>query len=188
MARVDVSINKFFGSFLYLDLLKKNCILPFFNKNKYFFLLCKVFFICFAKFELTRAIGRGPSCDIFQWSTKQTLLDQQILSQRQTDQFICWFLLQNVKSSFFLPMQKLSKDEKVPTSGNTNLPPCQLNLHHCYMQIACVNTATLSYGRRLNDKTSDHFAFRRIDNISSIMKSPTEIHSDSAIELQVYHK
>ena len=26
-------------------------------------------------------------------------------------------------------MQKLSKDEKVPTSGNTNLPPRQLNLH-----------------------------------------------------------
>ena len=49
------------------------------------------------------------------------------------------------------------------------------------------NTETLSYGRRLNDKTSDYFAFRRIDNISSIMKSPTEIHSHSAIELQVYH-
>ena len=45
----------------------------------------------------------------------------------------------------------------------------------------------LSYGRRLNDKPSDYFAFRRIDNISSIMKSPTEIHSNSAIELQVYH-
>ena len=50
-----------------------------------------------------------------------------------------------------------------------------------------VNTETLSYGRRLNDKPSDYFAFRRIDNISSIMKSPTEIHSNSAIELQVYH-
>ena len=49
------------------------------------------------------------------------------------------------------------------------------------------NTETLSYGRRLNDKPSDYFAFRRIDNISSIMKSPTEIHSNSAIELQVYH-
>ena len=45
------------------------------------------------------------------------------------------------------------------------------------------NTETLSYGRRLNDKTSDYFAFRHIDNISSNMKSPTEIHSDSAIEL-----
>ena len=49
------------------------------------------------------------------------------------------------------------------------------------------NTETSSYGRRLNDKPSDYFAFRRIDNISSIMKSPTEIHSNSAIELQVYH-
>ena len=49
------------------------------------------------------------------------------------------------------------------------------------------NTETLSYGRRLNDKPSDYFAFRRIDNIFSIMKSPTEIHSNSAIELQVYH-
>ena len=82
-------------------------------------------------------------------------------------------------------MQRLSKDEKVPTSGNTNLPLCQLHLHHCYMQIAWVNTATLSYGRRLNDKTSDHFAFHRIDNILSIMKSPTEIHSDSAIKLLI---
>ena len=45
----------------------------------------------------------------------------------------------------------------------------------------------LSYGRRLNDKPSDYFAFRRIDDISSIMKSPTQIHSNSAIELQVYH-
>ena len=50
-----------------------------------------------------------------------------------------------------------------------------------------IRTETLSYGRRLNDKPSDYFAFRRIDNISSIMKSPTEIHSNSAIELQVYH-
>ena len=30
-------------------------------------------------------------------------------------------------------------------------------------------------------------SIRRIDNISSIMKSRTEIHSNSAIELQVYH-
>ena len=50
-----------------------------------------------------------------------------------------------------------------------------------------IRTESLSYGRRLNDKPSDYFAFRRIDNISSIMKSPTEIHSNSAIELQVYH-
>ena len=35
------------------------------------------------------------------------------------------------------------------------------------------STETLSYGRRLNDKPSDYLAFRRIDNISSIMKSPT---------------
>ena len=41
--------------------LKKCYILPFFNKNKCYFLLCKVFFICFAKFELTRVIGRGPN-------------------------------------------------------------------------------------------------------------------------------
>ena len=46
------------------------------------------------------------------------------------------------------------------------------------------NTETLSYR---NDKPSDYFAFRRIDNISSIIKSPTEIHSNWAIELQVYH-
>ena len=39
----------------------------------------------------------------------------------------------------------------------------------------------------ISDKRSDYFAFRRIDNISSIMKWPTEIHSHSAIELQVYH-
>ena len=50
-----------------------------------------------------------------------------------------------------------------------------------------IRTESLSYGRRLNDKRSDYFAFRRIDNISSIMKSPTQIHSNSAIELQVYH-
>ena len=41
--------------------------------------------------------------------------------------------------------------------------------------------------KKTNNKPSDYFAFRRIDNISSIMKSPTEIHSNSAIELQVYH-
>ena len=35
------------------------------------------------------------------------------------------------------------------------------------------NTETLSHERRLNDKPSDYLAFRRIDNISSIMKSPT---------------
>ena len=33
----------------------------------------------------------------------------------------------------------------------------------------------LSYGRRLNDKPSDYFAFCRTDNILSTMKSPTEI-------------
>ena len=79
-------------------------------------------------------------------------------------------------------MQKLSKDEKVPTWRNTNLP----NL----LRVVFTNgeiPRLLSYGRRLNDKPSDYFAFRRIDNISSIMKSPTEIHSNSAIELQVYH-
>ena len=67
-----------------------------------------------------------------------------------------------------------------------------LNLHHCYMYFAGgihrrQNTETLSYRRRINHKPSDYFAFRRIDNISSIMKSPTEIHSNSAVELQVYH-
>ena len=50
-----------------------------------------------------------------------------------------------------------------------------------------IRTESLSYGIRLNDKPSDYFAFRRIDNISSIMKSPTEIHSNSAVKLQVYH-
>ena len=49
------------------------------------------------------------------------------------------------------------------------------------------NIETLSYGRRLNDKLSDYFTFRRVDNISSIIKSPTEIHSNWAIELQFYH-
>ena len=41
--------------------------------------------------------------------------------------------------------------------------------------------------KKTNDKPSDYFAFRRIDNVSSIMKSPTQIHSNSAIEIQVYH-
>ena len=51
------------------------------------------------------------------------------------------------------------------------------------------NTETLSFGRRLNNKTSDYFAFCRTDNISSIKKSPTatEIHWNSPFELQVYH-
>ena len=46
------------------------------------------------KFELTMAIGRGPNIVIFSMVDKTKLL------------------------------QKLSKDEKVPTSGITNLPPC----------------------------------------------------------------
>ena len=70
-------------------------------------------------------------------------------------------------------MQKLSKDKKVHVN--------------CVWYSQRQNTKTLSYGRRLNDKRSDYFTFRRIDNISSIMKSPTQIHSNSAIELQVYH-
>ena len=51
IGRVDVSINKFFGSFLNFLwastlILKKYHILPYFNKNRCCFLLCMVFFIC----------------------------------------------------------------------------------------------------------------------------------------------
>ena len=51
IGRVDVSINKFFGSFLNFLwpstlILKNYHILPYFNKNRCCFLLCMVFFIC----------------------------------------------------------------------------------------------------------------------------------------------
>ena len=51
IGRVDVAINKFFGSFLNFLwpstlILKKYHILPYFNKNRCCFLLCMVFFIC----------------------------------------------------------------------------------------------------------------------------------------------
>ena len=51
IGRVDVSINKFFGSFLNFLwpstlILKKYHILPYFNKNRCCFLLCMVFLIC----------------------------------------------------------------------------------------------------------------------------------------------
>ena len=73
---------------------------------------------------LTRAIGQGPIIVILFFSRVYKTNFQTfhwILSQRQTDKFICWFLLQNVKSScYVLSMRKQSKDEKVPTSGNTN--------------------------------------------------------------------
>ena len=119
-------INKFFGSFLNFLwastlILKKYHILPYFNKNR-----CCFFYVWFSLLVLTRVIGRGSNAsDICQWSTKQNFQTlQQIISHRQTDQFICWFLLKNVKfSCYFLTMQKLSMDEKVPTWRKTNFPP-----------------------------------------------------------------
>ena len=118
-----------------------------------------------------------------QGSTKQNFqTPRQILSQQQTDQFICLFLLRNFKSSCcVLTMQKLSKPVRTKRYQlqeiKIYLPPCWLNLRHCYIKMAGIHqrqkVETLSYGRRLNNKTSDYFAFRRIDNVSSTAKSPT---------------
>ena len=65
-----------------------------------------------------------------QGSTKQNFqTPQQILSQRQTDQFICLFLVPNVKSSCcVLTMQKLSKPVRTKRYQlqeiKIYLPPC----------------------------------------------------------------
>ena len=61
-----------------------------------------------------RAMGPGPNivdiCSRVDKTKFYFQTPQQILSQQQTDQFICLFLLPNVKSSCcVLTMQKLSK-------------------------------------------------------------------------------